>query len=206
MGTGQLDSAGPIQTRDGSNNPAPAQQTWHVTAAALLNYLFGCTRPSRWLVNSKLQHAGSSSLTRVQTQAPCVGSTESWPLNHWGSHTILLFRMSVQSGFHVTSSCLHCACRHTAADSVPLVGVQRATSSAIFGEQEFGSLFLRVSVPAASLLCTISNFPLSSRDPHCLSSLTTGEESKKSYYYVMHSNLVLSGHLKASSGTSACPC
>ena len=152
MGTGQLDSAGPIQTRDGSNNPAPAQQTWHVTAAALLNYLFGCTRPSWWLVNSKLQHAGSSSLTRVQTQAPCVGSTESWPLNHWGSHTILLFRMSVQSGFHVTSSCLHCACRHTAADSVPLAGVQRASSSVIFGEQEFGSLFLR-DVESCLLLC-----------------------------------------------------
>ena len=33
-------------------------------------YLFGCAR-------SSLQHVGSSSLTRVPTQGPCIGSTES---------------------------------------------------------------------------------------------------------------------------------
>ena len=30
-------------------------------------------------------HAGSSSLTRDQTWAPCIGSTESYPLDHQGS-------------------------------------------------------------------------------------------------------------------------
>ena len=30
-------------------------------------------------------HAGSSSLTRDQTQAPCIGSGESYPLDHQGS-------------------------------------------------------------------------------------------------------------------------
>ena len=39
MGTGKVDSAGPIQTKDGSNNPARVQQTWPVTAAAFLKYL-----------------------------------------------------------------------------------------------------------------------------------------------------------------------
>ena len=30
-------------------------------------------------------HAGSSSLTRDPTQAPCIGSEESYPLDHQGS-------------------------------------------------------------------------------------------------------------------------
>ena len=30
-------------------------------------------------------HVGSSSLTRDQTQAPCIGSAESYPLDHQGS-------------------------------------------------------------------------------------------------------------------------
>ena len=30
-------------------------------------------------------HVGSSSLTRDRTQAPCIGSTESYPLHHQGS-------------------------------------------------------------------------------------------------------------------------
>ena len=30
-------------------------------------------------------HAGSSSLTRDQTRAPCIGSTESYPLDQQGS-------------------------------------------------------------------------------------------------------------------------
>ena len=33
---------------------------------------------------SCLPHAGSSSLTRDPTQAPCYGSMESWPLDHQG--------------------------------------------------------------------------------------------------------------------------
>ena len=41
-------------------------------------FLFGCT-------SSQLQHAGSSSLTKDQTQAPCLGSAESYPLDRRGS-------------------------------------------------------------------------------------------------------------------------
>ena len=33
----------------------------------------------------QLQHVGSSSLTKDWTRAPCVGSLESWPLDHRGS-------------------------------------------------------------------------------------------------------------------------
>ena len=33
----------------------------------------------------QLQHVGSSSLTRDSTRAPCIGSTESQPLDHQGS-------------------------------------------------------------------------------------------------------------------------
>ena len=35
-----------------------------------------------------MQHAGSSSLTRDQTQTPCIGSTESWPLDHQGGPSL----------------------------------------------------------------------------------------------------------------------
>ena len=41
-------------------------------------YLFGYARPS-------LPHAGSSSLTRDRTWAPCIGNTKSQPLGHQGS-------------------------------------------------------------------------------------------------------------------------
>ena len=33
-------------------------------------------------MNSQLWYMGSSSLTKDQTQAPCIGSTESYPLNY----------------------------------------------------------------------------------------------------------------------------
>ena len=36
-------------------------------------------------------HVGSSSLTRDQTQAPCTGSAESYPLRHQGSPNTYLF-------------------------------------------------------------------------------------------------------------------
>ena len=38
-------------------------------------YLFGCG----WFY---LQHVGSSSLTRDQTRVPCIGSLESYSLDH----------------------------------------------------------------------------------------------------------------------------
>ena len=40
-------------------------------------YLFGC-------IESQLWHVGSSSLTRDQTQPPCIRSAESQPLDHQG--------------------------------------------------------------------------------------------------------------------------
>ena len=36
----------------------------------------------------QVQYMGSSSLTRKQTQAPCIGSTESWTWDHQGSPRI----------------------------------------------------------------------------------------------------------------------
>ena len=38
-----------------------------------------------WHVNSKLQHVGSSSLTKDGAPVPCIGRAESQPLNHKGS-------------------------------------------------------------------------------------------------------------------------
>ena len=39
------------------------------------------TMREAWLVDSELWHVGSGSLTSVRTQAPCIGSAESQPLN-----------------------------------------------------------------------------------------------------------------------------
>ena len=55
------------------------------------NYLFifnviVCTR-------SLLQHVGSSSLTRVQTWARCIGSMKTQPLDHLGNPKIIYFLM-----------------------------------------------------------------------------------------------------------------
>ena len=41
---------------------------------------------------------GSSSLTRDQTPAPCIGMAESWPLNHQGSPTPAGFELRKSSG------------------------------------------------------------------------------------------------------------
>ena len=38
-----------------------------------------------WHADSQLWHVGSSSLTRDRTWAPCIGSVESYPLDHQGS-------------------------------------------------------------------------------------------------------------------------
>ena len=59
--------------------------------------------------------------------------------------------MSLQSGSSVTHSCVHCAWREPL-QTLCSWWVKRATSSTTFGEQMFGSLLLRVSVPVASLL------------------------------------------------------
>ena len=41
-------------------------------------------------------HAGSSSLTRDQTGAPCVGGIESYPLDHHGVPTLTIFKCTTQ--------------------------------------------------------------------------------------------------------------
>ena len=48
-------------------------------------YLFGCAGLS--CSTQDWQHVGPSSLTRDQIWAPCIGSTESWPLDHQRSPT-----------------------------------------------------------------------------------------------------------------------
>ena len=68
---------------------------------------FGC-------VKSQLQHVGSSFPTRDQTQAPCIVSTESQPLNHhespifshllsklYTSHPNYVFLLALHSKFKV---------------------------------------------------------------------------------------------------------
>ena len=40
-------------------------------------------------------HVGSSSLTRDRTRAPCIGSTESYPLDHQGSPRDFFFNVHV---------------------------------------------------------------------------------------------------------------
>ena len=50
----------------------------------LIICLLGCTR-------SQLQHVESSSLTKYRTQAPCIGSVESQPLDHQGSSRWKIF-------------------------------------------------------------------------------------------------------------------
>ena len=57
-------------------------------------YLFtGCTGSQLWHENSQLWRVGSSSLTRDQIQALCIGSTESQPLDHQGSPFITVFQI-----------------------------------------------------------------------------------------------------------------
>ena len=46
-------------------------------------------------------HAGSSSLTRNRTQAPCIGSMESYPLDHQGSPEINYFKFLIHKDNHL---------------------------------------------------------------------------------------------------------
>ena len=45
-------------------------------------------------------HAGSRSPTRDQTRAPCIGSTESYPLDHQGSPSSYFFTFSILVFFY----------------------------------------------------------------------------------------------------------
>ena len=72
-----------------------ASQLWHADFLVAACRLLSC---SMWIlvVTCRLlscimqtlscgMHAGSSSLTRDRTQVPCIGSVESYPLDHQGS-------------------------------------------------------------------------------------------------------------------------
>ena len=50
-------------------------------------------------------HVGSSSLTRYRTQAPCIGSVESYPLCHQGSPPSLRFYCKQVSLLYFTYGC-----------------------------------------------------------------------------------------------------
>ena len=61
-----------------------------VAECGLLVAAWGLLSCSTWTLSysmwtSYVQHAGSSSPTSNRTQAPCIGSTESYPLDHQGS-------------------------------------------------------------------------------------------------------------------------
>ena len=67
----------------GSKEPDTTEQLngtrdCHCSVFNIYFYLFDCTRAS-------LQHVGSSSLTKDQTQGPCIGSSMSYPVDHQAS-------------------------------------------------------------------------------------------------------------------------
>ena len=62
-------------------------------------YLFGCT-------GSQLRPVGSSSLTRAWTWAPCIGSSESQPLDHRGSPLLVHSYACVYMSYSVMSDTL----------------------------------------------------------------------------------------------------
>ena len=61
-----------------------------VVACGLLVAACGLLVAARGLLLSCGMHAGSSSPTRDRTRAPCIGSMESYPLDHQGSPSIIL--------------------------------------------------------------------------------------------------------------------
>ena len=71
-------------------------------------YLFRLCRVlvAACLLLSCIMYVGSSSPTRDQTQAPCIGSTESYPLDHQGSPYIYLLE-EPQIVFHSGWNILH---------------------------------------------------------------------------------------------------
>ena len=66
-------------------NPAVGLRVFFSTEVYVFYlYLFGCARSYLW-------HVGSSSLTRVQTQVPCIGSSKCQQLDHQGSPHVFCF-------------------------------------------------------------------------------------------------------------------
>ena len=65
---------------------------WVLVAACRIFNLF-CSTWDHWFwhASSQLWHVGFSSLTKNQTQAPCIGSMESYPLEDHGSFFLFFF-------------------------------------------------------------------------------------------------------------------
>ena len=58
-------------------------------------------------------HMGSSSLTRDQTRAPCLGSSESYPLRHQGSPNLLILIVIVKYKATELLQCALCCVKHS---------------------------------------------------------------------------------------------
>ena len=65
-----------------------------------------------WLPLSQLQHVGSSSLTRDQTQTSCFGSTYSQPLDHQGNPLTLVVKNKQNFPMlsYICLNCKQCVC------------------------------------------------------------------------------------------------
>ena len=87
-----------------------------------------------WNANSQLQHAGSSSLTRDQTQASCAGSVESQSLDHQGSLCTVKFKYEQHFIFHTLLLLHHQAfllvsiCFYLLSFPCPILGLPRQLS------------------------------------------------------------------------------
>ena len=88
----------------------------YVLVAARGIFVAACLIAACGLLSCSM-HVGSSSLTRDRTQAPCIGSVESYPLDHQGSPGPLSFSLKhmqlVLFSFHTsevsgTDICIHC--------------------------------------------------------------------------------------------------
>ena len=90
-------------------------QLWQEGSLVVSHWLLSCSSRALqlWLTSSLVaacrllscgmqtlscsMHVGSSSLTRDRTQAPCIGSMESYPLCHQGSPLWMKFNMIIDS-------------------------------------------------------------------------------------------------------------
>ena len=70
-----------------------AGHDWETSLSFFSYFFFGCA-------GSQLQLMGSSSLTKDWIPAPCVGSSESWLLEHQGSPWAKSFACTTSLDFH----------------------------------------------------------------------------------------------------------
>ena len=69
--------------RQASLSITKSQSLLKLASSPVFIYLFGCTESYLW-------HVGFSYPTRDQTLAPCIGSSESQPLDHQGGRSLIL--------------------------------------------------------------------------------------------------------------------